>query len=308
MTPLLSGCIAAVAAPVVGGGLIAGSSAIRGDREPDNSDQPQADDEKVSSGEVVASQDRAAPPLPSATPKPATPSPVEAEELRASTRAMLQSVREAELVPLNGPLPEPSAKAVRAPALPAPVSPSGFDSFVAHALAARTLQREGEEVEAALLSNPAALDGKRQICYSPRAGVLIDLDPKGAMFDTKLRQASHDEIAGLLATLRSNSVTIGWISGHPAAKAGAIRSALKESGLDAEGADTLVLMRYPEDRKQTRRAEFAASHCLVGIAGDTRSDFDELYRFLRDEKGAVALETLIGEGWFFTAPALGKAP
>jgi hypothetical protein len=47
--------------------------------------------------------------------------------------------------------------------------------------------------------------------------------------------------------------------------------------------------------------------CTVAIAGDERSDFDELFDYLRNPGGAVGLYPMMGKGWFLvpslTAPA-----
>ena len=81
-------------------------------------------------------------------------------------------------------------------------------------------------------------------------------------------------------------------------RAGDIRRTLVASGLDPAGRDELALLRYPDDRKQTRRADFAKEFCLVAIAGDDRGDFDELYQYIKDRDAAAPLDALIGNGWF----------
>ena len=77
-----------------------------------------------------------------------------------------------------------------------------------------------------------------------------------------------------------------------------MRRALRASGLDPAGRDELVLMRYPEERKQTRREDFAKQYCLVAIAGDDRADFDELFEYLKNPTAAGPLDALFGKGWF----------
>ncbi len=63
-------------------------------------------------------------------------------------------------------------------------------------------------------------------------------------------------------------------------------------------------MRYPGDRKQTRRDDLAKVSCVIAIAGDSRSDFNELFEYLVNPEAALALELLIGQGWFLIPPAL----
>ena len=69
-----------------------------------------------------------------------------------------------------------------------------------------------------------------------------------------------------------------------------------------ESRDILLLMRYPGDRKQTRREDLARRACLLAIAGDEREDFDELYAYLVNPEAALRLENLIGDGWFLVPP------
>lgn len=154
----------------------------------------------------------------------------------------------------------------------------------------------------AVLANPSELDAKRQPCSPGNAAepaVLIDLDQGGTTFDPSTVAATYDgDDLGHLSRLREAGVTIGWTSALSAENAGAVREALRASGLDVRGEDTLVLFRYPNDRKQTRRLEFAERNCLLAIAGDERADFDELYKYLVRRDGAFALEKLIDNGWF----------
>ena len=91
---------------------------------------------------------------------------------------------------------------------------------------------------------------------------------------------------------------------RPADRAGAIRKALATAGLDPDGRDQLVLLRFPEERKQTRRDDFAKANCVLAMAGDERADFDELFSYLRDPAAATTLDVLIGKRWFLVPPPL----
>ena len=105
-------------------------------------------------------------------------------------------------------------------------------------------------------------------------------------------------LSSALAQMRASGVKIAWISGNSQSQVRAIREALNRSGLDLENSDELLLMRYPEDRKQTRREDLAASSCLIAIAGDRRTDFDELFEYLLNPEAAATLDPLIENGWF----------
>ncbi|WP_427963780.1 hypothetical protein [Altererythrobacter sp.] len=177
---------------------------------------------------------------------------------------------------------------------------SPFASFAAYAMEQAFKDMSGEAVQSASLRNPGALDGERNECGNLEPAVLIDLDPKSGLVPEAGDLRADKRAANLLASLRNQGVTVGWISGRTAADAGTIRKALASSGLDPEGQDRLVLMRYPQDRKQTRRREFAEQYCIIAIAGDAQSDFDELYDYLKNPAAAAPLEALYGNGWFLT--------
>ena len=187
-------------------------------------------------------------------------------------------------------------------ALPSGQAPL-FASFANYAIQ-QAFPTSGEEPRlSAMLENPGLLDGERRTCGDQPLGVLIDLDPEDALLplDVAAAQPDHRD-ANLLESLRRQGVKIGWLSGRSAADAGDIRSWLQTTDLDQSGEDILLLMRYPDDRKQSRRAEFAREFCVIAIAGDRQTDFDELYEFLIDPAKAIALEALYGDGWFMIPP------
>ena len=156
----------------------------------------------------------------------------------------------------------------------------------------------------AVLKDSAALDPERTDCNASVPTVLFDLDPDGGLFDPAMVEPATDGLAEHLTQMRAQGISIAWISGHSADMAGDIRIALKSSGLDPQGDDRLLLMRYPGERKQTRRAEFAETECLYAIAGDARSDFDELYDYIVDPSSAFPLDRLFGAGWFLVPTPL----
>jgi hypothetical protein len=149
-----------------------------------------------------------------------------------------------------------------------------------------------------MLRDPSALDGKRRECGSAAPTVLIDLDPAGGHLAPGGAVSVPSGLPEGLAELRAAGLDVAWISGASAAEAPDIRIALGATGLDPGGKDRLLLMRYPGDRKQTRREDLAGASCLIAIAGDERRDFDELYDYLVNPEAALALDLLIGDGWF----------
>ncbi|GGD85923.1 hypothetical protein GCM10011515_01970 [Tsuneonella deserti] len=182
---------------------------------------------------------------------------------------------------------------------PAPSAESGgYTSFLDFAAQQGALPPAGNERRSALLATRGSLEPVTSECSIHPAAVVIDLDPGSALLDPSVAIRGDRALASGLAALRAQGVTIGWITGNSADRAGDVRQALAASGLDPAGHDELVLLRYPRERKQTRREDLAKVFCIVAIAGDERSDFDELFQYLKDPALAAPLEKLIGAGWF----------
>ena len=156
----------------------------------------------------------------------------------------------------------------------------------------------GQERQSAMLADRFALTAERAPCTALDPVVLIDLDPKGALFSTDQAPRPPSGLGAGLAQLRASGVKIAWISGNPATAEDDIRDALMQSTLDLFGNDMVLLIRQPDQRKQTLREELAQTHCVIAIAGDEREDFDELYAYLLDSGDARSLEVLYGQGWF----------
>jgi hypothetical protein len=193
---------------------------------------------------------------------------------------------------VSGPLPAPGTLAPGAPAV------GGYDAFAGYATRQGTLPIAGSERRSVILANPGTLEPATRECSIHPAAVLIDLDPASGTLDPAAALHADPRLAGALAGLRGEGIAVGWLSANTADRAGAVRRALVASGLDPEGRDELALLRYPDERKQTRREDFAKEFCLVAIAGDDRGDFDELYQYIKDRDAAAPLDALIGNGWF----------
>lgn len=198
------------------------------------------------------------------------------------------------------PTPVPSARQPLNPSLDPPLDPSLGPSGINQLLSYVNTRRigSGEEPEAAMLSDRVALEPVKAQCGGVSPTVLIDLDPSGALFDSTSASRPPSGLARGLAQLRANGVGVAWISGNGIDKLDAIKRSLRFSGLDLNNDDRILLVRTPDDRKQTLREELSQISCLVAIAGDNRSDFDELYDYLKNPADAQALEPLIGDGWF----------
>lgn len=181
---------------------------------------------------------------------------------------------------------------------------TGYTAFADYAAMRAAQPVIGTQRHSAMLADPTVMVPNTRECSVQPASVLIDLDPGQSAFDPEARKPAEPDLVRRLAALREMGVIIGWVSGHTADRAGMVRAALRQSGLDPDGRDELVLLRFPDERKQTRRDDFARSHCVLAIAGDEKADFDELFAYLRDPALALPLDRLIGAGWFIVPPPL----
>ncbi|MFC4293689.1 hypothetical protein ACFO0A_01310 [Novosphingobium tardum] len=211
----------------------------------------------------------------------------------------------AQVVPLR---PSPAGAAAQAEAAARAValldgddmSPAArvWDGLAAYALArAAPAQEPGTRTSALLVSGLGASTTMRP-CGEAPAAVMIDLDRGKVPFDPAAQTVPAPGLARTLATLRSAGMVVLWITALPADRVSDVADALRRSGLDAEGRDPLLLVRNSGDRKQALREAAGQDTCIVAIAGDERSDFDELFDYLRDPDGAIALDSLVGNGWF----------
>jgi hypothetical protein len=167
-----------------------------------------------------------------------------------------------------------------------------------------------EPAESALLSTEgiASLAARRRACGSTQPAVVIDLDHGPTAFSPESAGPPSPGLVEALARLREAGVVVLWISGADANLVAEVAEALRRTGLDPAGRDPLLLTLGEDDRKQTLREEANEDLCIVAIAGDQRTDFDELFDYLRNPDAAAGFEALIGSGWFvvpapLTAPA-----
>ncbi|MEH6790340.1 hypothetical protein [Parasphingorhabdus sp.] len=193
---------------------------------------------------------------------------------------------------------------------PAGAGRSPYAGFGAYALAQSARLQEGEGVRSVVLIPQVDIfRPKTMACEGKPLAVLIDLDGASGgnwlAADTLYRQNGLIEV---LDSLRSAEISVIWLSDQPVAASRKISAILSDAGLSqSQTDDFLFLDRGGEDRKQERRWDAARNYCIVAMAGDDRSDFDELYSYLRDPDGAITLENMFGNGWFLTPPPLVEA-
>ena len=105
-----------------------------------------------------------------------------------------------------------------------------------------------------------------------------------------------------LAQLRTSGLQIIWLSGHDVADAPQLKNQLTAAGLMVAAQDNLSLKTGADDRKQLQRLDVAHDYCVVAIAGHKRSDFDELFDYVRQEESTAPLKSLWNHGWFLLTP------
>lgn len=193
------------------------------------------------------------------------------------------------------------------PARPIPEGQANFARFVRYGQTSARQAAQGAELPSAILSDPAALDGKRCRCsVGEQLVAVIDLDPAGGTFAPPAMPPRLPGLALGLAVLREAGVEIAWLSDLSTTQSGSLRTALEQSGLDPRGQDIISLRRDEGDPKDQRRANLAGIACIVAIAGDERTDFDTRFKYLRNAEAGARIEPIIGNGWFLIEPLLGQ--
>lgn len=270
LMPLLSGCLAAVALP-----LVAGSALY------------------VHKNTVEV---RAA--------TPTGPAQVLAAPAAARSASPLGEATAPQVVLTNlAELPPPSDVPAVAPA-------NTWQPFVAYALAEAAEVRTADSAESALLEpGGTLLAADRRGCSTRHPAVILDLDSAAAPFAPSQEYQPAPGLAAALARLRQAGVVVLWLSELPASRVAEVAGTLRSSGLDPQGEDQLLLIRGPDDRKQVLREQANEDVCVVALAGDRRADFDELFDYLRDPEAAVGLDVMLGNGWFLVPqPLAAPAP
>lgn len=330
VAPMLSGCVAA-ALPLVAAGAIArkevASQPARPQGEPIVEVLPDAATTPAltASAPVPGFSDASVPPISAAPPPPGepagsdrlatplpepvamagapAPTPTDRTVSPASVQPGNDSPIEAELANIRNRLPAPAAAA-----------DNPYDSFLRFALRQADRREEGRLTETVMLSGPP-MNGSLQLlpCGFLPPAVIIDLDDGTgfglnlAIVDPAQPVTAPQGLANGLEQLRQRDIAVIWMTSQPFDRFDAIAALLRATGLDPSGRDTIVLTRTVSERKQERRADTAASHCILAIAGDRKADFDELYDYLRNPDFPIESDRMIGAGWFLAPQPLALA-
>lgn len=230
----------------------------------------------------------------------------------AKIRAATPRPKPSRLAPVGGEMTAGrGVMLTRLTALPAPEpepggAPDPWQQFVGYALEHGAAAASGGAARSVVLEAGSSLALPRtRACHGETPAVLLDLDPETRPFIPEAAQPPARALVSGLARLRAAGIAVAWVTALPARYVGEVADVLKASGLDPAGTDPLLLARGRDDRKQVLREEATRDVCVIAIAGDRKSDFDELFDYLRDPAAAVSLDTLLGAGWFLAPPPLG---
>jgi hypothetical protein len=205
-----------------------------------------------------------------------------------------------------------SASSVRLTGLTELPPPSGnfpsagapWQTFATYALGRAAGLEKGGPAASALLTRESVTTFRAETrpCSRREPAVVIDLDPRDAVFGPDAARPVSPEIAAAVAQLRDAGLIVLWVSQASANEVAGVAAALEASGLDPTGRDPILLVRNPDERKQVLREEANETVCVVAMAGDERSDFDELFDYLRDRRLESAYDAQLGAGWFLVPP------
>lgn len=272
----LGGCVAVALVPIAASGAVAKRSVDIGkERKGERKGQKQ-----VKPIVTVGKGTAALPPLAAADPIAAQPAP-QPEEL----------------------LPAPVA----------PVSPGvssdddPFGAVTAFVMDAVENARSGKARTSALLDQRSLTSLPRmQPCADQRGALVIDLDPGDKPFDLADPPSPAPDLAEHLRRIRGTGTAVVWIAMLPESAGEALGTSLKATGLDPLGIDKTLLLRRGETRKQELLLRASEDWCVLAIAGDRKGDFDEVFDYLRNPDGpvALALEQHVGAGWFLVPPPI----
>ncbi len=176
-----------------------------------------------------------------------------------------------------------------------------YGGFVDFSLSQAKKYGEGESISSVILESGFSVTSPTFMpCGGLPPAVMIDLDDHiGSQAVSPLNDTQLiTELAASLSVLRQSEITILWLSDQSTEEAADIIASLRSANLLGDGDDFLSLDRGGKDRKQLRRQEASSRFCIIAMAGDRKSDFDELYDYLKKPGSFTALNSMWNAGWF----------
>jgi hypothetical protein len=179
---------------------------------------------------------------------------------------------------------------------------NAFLPFARHALEQVARRERGEAVRSAVLVDKVSLTSPVSMpCGDRPLAAIIDLDiapETPAEMDVEPQKG----FGPLLEVLRESGIKLAWISGVSEGEAAPSLEILRKGEEPALDERDLLFFGHPKFRKQEQRWRLSRDYCVVAIGGDRKSDFDELYEYLRDPDYAIRLDAFMNRGWFLTLP------
>lgn len=166
---------------------------------------------------------------------------------------------------------------------------------------AREVGRSAVLVEKVSLAFPKMIE-----CSIKPLAVIIDIDvDQRKTWDVEASNGmpSDGSLAEVVEMLRARDIKLIWFTDGIQSELPEILGPLRNGAFPAVKSDDLVSFGAKRGaRKQERRWKLARDYCVVAVAGDTKSDFDELYDYLRDQSYAIRLDAFWNRGWFLLPP------
>lgn len=184
-----------------------------------------------------------------------------------------------------------------------------YSRFLEYTISKAQKYQNSEHIVSAILeSGYRNKDIQRNYCANKNLATIIDIDYNDIGFDDKnhsdkqsdkahkLQQTNIDILAAMLTKIRKNNIIVIWLSSQPHDKATNIITKIRPLGLLDE--QDLLSLQQNKERKQVQRQYIANQYCVVSILGNSRSDFDEAFEYLRNPNQFIGLEGMLENGWF----------
>jgi hypothetical protein len=181
--------------------------------------------------------------------------------------------------------------------LPAP-SRHPFLNFTQYALAQAQRRDQGLGVQSAVLVEQVSLATPETVaCGAKPLAVIVDLD--AAPVSSPNAEGLTRPLGSLLEDMRDAGLRMIWISGRGQSDVAGTLDPLRQGANPAIKAEDLISLQEKNGlRKQERRWNLAQYYCITAVAGDEKSDFDELFDYLRNPDYAISLGKFWNRGWF----------
>jgi hypothetical protein len=202
------------------------------------------------------------------------------------------------------PIPEIPGMPKQVNSVQVSLSEHPYRDFARYALAAADKREAAISIRSAVLTQQVSLaDPKTIPCdYKPLA-VIFDLDTKAARIDPE--QAPKATLAEMTDALRQRGIKLIWLTDKNQSALPEFLGPLRSGQIPAIKSDDLISYGANKGkRKQERRWKLAQDYCIIAVAGDAKSDFDELYDYLRNPEYAIRLDAFWDRGWFVLPPPL----